>query len=186
MTTTTITTKEEIKTPLIENLTCNIIINIVDEKQMTFHVTRVPNAKPGRDSTDIEIYGMQGIPADVLAPHYGEEEEEVPAKALKIGTPSPNAVGVGYPPNFGVRPQFLRPPVSMLHAGWSVPPRPQPWYPQYSAGSAPPPPMGLPSQPLFPVQNIRPAMVSMAPPMGLPPSVPINPPGLTAVPNILL
>lgn len=34
---------------------------------------RVPNAKTGRESTDIEIYGMQGIPPDVLAAHYGEE-----------------------------------------------------------------------------------------------------------------
>lgn len=34
---------------------------------------RVPNAKSGRESTDIEIYGMQGIPPDVLAAHYGEE-----------------------------------------------------------------------------------------------------------------
>lgn len=39
-------------------------------------VYRVPNAKPGRESTDIEIYGMQGIPPDVLAAHYGEEGEE--------------------------------------------------------------------------------------------------------------
>jgi hypothetical protein len=37
---------------------------------------RVPNAKPGRESTDIEIYGMQGIPPDVLAAHYGEEGED--------------------------------------------------------------------------------------------------------------
>ena len=34
---------------------------------------RVPNAKEGRESTDIEIYGMQGIPPDVLASHYGDE-----------------------------------------------------------------------------------------------------------------
>ena len=34
---------------------------------------RVPNAKDGRDSTDIEIYGMQGIPPHLLAAHYGEE-----------------------------------------------------------------------------------------------------------------
>ena len=33
---------------------------------------RVPNAKPERDSTEIEIFGMQGIPSDVLAAHYGE------------------------------------------------------------------------------------------------------------------
>lgn len=34
---------------------------------------RVPNAKEGRESTDIEIYGMEGIPPDALAAHYGEE-----------------------------------------------------------------------------------------------------------------
>lgn len=34
---------------------------------------RVPNAKAGKESTDIEIYGMQGIPPDVLAAHYGDE-----------------------------------------------------------------------------------------------------------------
>lgn len=33
---------------------------------------RVPNAKPDRESTEIEIFGMQGIPAHVLAAHYGE------------------------------------------------------------------------------------------------------------------
>lgn len=33
---------------------------------------RVPNAKEGRESTDIEIYGMQGIPADAMTAHYGE------------------------------------------------------------------------------------------------------------------
>lgn len=33
---------------------------------------RVPNAKPERESTEIEIFGMQGIPPDVLAAHYGE------------------------------------------------------------------------------------------------------------------
>ena len=33
---------------------------------------RVPNAKLGRESTDIEIFGMQGIPPEILAAHYGE------------------------------------------------------------------------------------------------------------------
>ncbi|XP_075073868.1 uncharacterized protein LOC107819835 isoform X5 [Nicotiana tabacum] len=36
-------------------------------------LVRVPNAKASRESTDIEVYGMQGIPPDVLAAHYGEE-----------------------------------------------------------------------------------------------------------------
>ncbi|KAI4978366.1 hypothetical protein ZWY2020_014920 [Hordeum vulgare] len=35
-------------------------------------VTKAPNAKPERDSTEIEIFGMQGIPSDVLDAHYGE------------------------------------------------------------------------------------------------------------------
>lgn len=43
----------------------------------SFFATRVPNAKEGRDSTDIEIYGMQGIPPDVLAAHYGEEGKKL-------------------------------------------------------------------------------------------------------------
>jgi hypothetical protein len=43
---------------------------------MSSSFDRVPNAKPGRESTDIEIYGMQGIPPDVLAAHYGEEGED--------------------------------------------------------------------------------------------------------------
>jgi hypothetical protein len=33
---------------------------------------RVPNAKPDRESTEIEIFGMQGVPSEILAAHYGE------------------------------------------------------------------------------------------------------------------
>ncbi|KAF3779449.1 SUPPRESSOR OF FRI 4 protein [Nymphaea thermarum] len=69
-------------------------------------VTKVPNAKPGRESTEIEIYGMQGIPADVLAAHYGDQDEELQTKVAKVEvhTPGlvsnliPGAVGVGLPP----------------------------------------------------------------------------------------
>lgn len=45
---------------------------------------RVPNAKPGRESTDIEIYGMQGIPPDILAAHYGEEGKELDLFCFKL------------------------------------------------------------------------------------------------------
>lgn len=62
-------------------------------------------------------------------------------------------------------------------AGWQVPPRPQPWYPQHPAVSAPPPGQaGLPPQPLFPVHNIRP---SAAPPV-IQPSLSVTPPGMPA------
>lgn len=64
-------------------------------------------------------------------------------------------------------------------AGWGVPSRPQSWYPQHPGVSVPPPPLGLPPQPLFPVQSMRPPMPSTVPP-GLQPPVPITPPGLPA------
>jgi hypothetical protein len=39
------------------------------------HSFRVPNAKPGRDSTELEIFGMEGIPL--------EEDPEQAAKKQK-------------------------------------------------------------------------------------------------------
>ncbi|XP_060191684.1 protein SUPPRESSOR OF FRI 4 isoform X3 [Lycium barbarum] len=84
------------------------------------------------------------------------------------------------------------PAVPMPPAGWPVPPRHPPWYPQYPAGSVPPAaPMGLPQQPLFPVQNVRPPMPATAPPTlvappGLPTSTPpvsVSQPLFPVVPN---
>lgn len=150
-------------------------------------VSKVPNAKTGRESTDIEIYGMQGIPADVLAAHYGEEDEDGPAKVAKVEIPS-SQVGPGvipgslYPPQstIGAMQSIYNPALPVPRAGWPGPPRPQPWYPQHPAVSVPPSaPLGMVQQPLFPVQNLRPSMPSTAPP-GLQPSFPIAPPGLSA------
>ncbi|KAL3616682.1 Protein SUPPRESSOR OF FRI 4 [Castilleja foliolosa] len=151
-------------------------------------VAKVPNAKPGRESTEIEIYGMQGIPPDVLASYYGEEEEDTPSKAAKFDLPTPQivggmmpgSVGRGYPPppNFGQMPPLYNPRIPMPQMGWQVPPRPQPWYPQHPALSITPGQVGLPHQPLFPVHNVRPPMVSGTP--GLQPSLPITPPGMPA------
>ncbi|KAH0772103.1 hypothetical protein KY290_016084, partial [Solanum tuberosum] len=158
-------------------------------------VSQVPNAKPGRESTDIEVYGMQGIPSDVLAAHYGEEEDESPAKTAKVDIPSSQYLGgaiPGYPPRatFGAVPPLYNPALPMPPAGWSVPPRHLPWYSQYPAVSVPPPAlMGLPQQPLFPVQNMRPPMPATAQPMlvappGLPaPPVPVSQPLFPVVPN---
>ncbi|GAB4848187.1 hypothetical protein Ancab_002854 [Ancistrocladus abbreviatus] len=74
------------------------------------NVTKVPNAKPDRESTEIEIYGMQGIPPDILAAHYGDQEEETPSKSVKVDVPTtnlvggimPRAVGVGFPPHSNI------------------------------------------------------------------------------------
>ncbi|GJM99541.1 hypothetical protein PR202_ga16650 [Eleusine coracana subsp. coracana] len=75
-------------------------------------VTKVPNAKPGRESTEIEIFGMQGIPADVLAAHYGEEEDPS-SKVARVEVPQvrpvvmpTNPLGMPFPPRpaYGVAP----------------------------------------------------------------------------------
>lgn len=66
---------------------------------------------------------------------------------------------------------------------WTVPPRPQPWYPQHSAMPVPPAPLGYAQQPLFPVQNVRPPL----PPSTSPAlqSAHITPPGLpTSTPPV--
>ncbi|KAK3432432.1 hypothetical protein EUGRSUZ_E04313 [Eucalyptus grandis] len=154
-------------------------------------VTKVPNAKPGRESTEIEIYGMQGIPPDVLAAHYGEEDEEAPSKAAKVEPRSaplapnivPGALGVRYPPQptLGAVPPVYNA-LSVPPGGWAIPPRPQPWFPPYPAVSHPPPmPAPLPpmQQPLFPVPTAVPSTSSAT----YPSSLQITPPGLPSSSN---
>lgn len=139
-------------------------------------VNKVPNAKEGRESTEIEIYGMQGIPDDVYAAHYGDEEEDNPSKIAKVEIPSPHvagiapgSLGVSYPPQstLGMMQSIYNPALQMRPAGWPAPPRPQSWYPQHSGVSVPQQAaLGLVQQPLFPVQNSRPPslMSPIAPP----------------------
>ncbi|XWS40481.1 hypothetical protein CRYUN_Cryun18bG0143700 [Craigia yunnanensis] len=170
-----------------------MVIHVLQVHKET--VTKVPNAKPGRESTDIEIYGMQGIPPDVLAAHYGGEEEEAPSKAAKVGIPSAQLVGVlvpgplavGYPPQStlgAVRPVYNAA-VPVPPAGWAVPPRVQPWFPRHPAVSVPSSaPMGYVQQPLFPVQNVRPPLAVASTSPALQPSQ-IAPPGLpTSTPTL--
>lgn len=149
-------------------------------------VSKVPNAKEGRESTDIEIYGMQGIPPDVLAAHYGEEDNDNPTKVGKLANPSHVGVvpgSLGYPPS--TMQSLYNPGLAVPRAGWPVPPRPQPWFTQNPVGSVPPAPLGMVQQPLFPVQTMRPP-ISTAPP-GLQTSFPVPPPGLpTSSPSVLV
>ncbi|KAF5944657.1 hypothetical protein HYC85_018734 [Camellia sinensis] len=141
-------------------------------------ITKVPNAKPGRESTDIEIYGMQGIPPDVLAAHYGEEEDDVPSKLAKVEIPSsvpPGSLGAGFPPpsTLGTMQPIYNPALMVRPPGWPVPPRPQPWFP----------PLGSIQPPLFPVQNMRPSVPPATSP-AFQMSLPIAPPGLPPAPPI--
>ncbi|VFQ83390.1 unnamed protein product [Cuscuta campestris] len=154
-------------------------------------VTKVPNAKSGRESTEIEIYGMQGIPPDVLAAHYGEEEEGTPSKAAKAGVSAPQYVGgvlpgsfpAAYPPHatLGPGPPMYSTGMPIPRAGWAAPPRPQMWYSQYPSVSAlPPQSLSMPQLPLFPVQNVRLPVSSTVPPTTSQPSFAITPPGMQA------
>ncbi|KAJ4982189.1 hypothetical protein NE237_033026 [Protea cynaroides] len=149
-------------------------------------VTKVPNAKPDRESTEIEIFGMQGIPPDVLAAHYGEQDEDTPSKIAKVEIPTPKigavvpgALGVGFPPqsSLGAMQSIYNSALAVPPSGWSAPPRPQPWFPQYPRVSVPPAaPLGLAQQPLFPIQTGQPPLSSAISPHQ--PSFPITPPGL--------
>lgn len=63
-------------------------------------------------------------------------------------------------------------------SGWSVPARPQPWFPQHPAVPLPPAvPMGLTQQPLFPIESVKPSLSSSTSP-ALQPPFQITPPGL--------
>ncbi|CAF2229579.1 protein SUPPRESSOR OF FRI 4-like isoform X1 [Brassica napus] len=142
-----------------------MVIHVLQVHKET--VTKVPNAKDGRDSTDIEIYGMQGIPPHLLAAHYGEEEEESLAKVAKVEIPSvplgaavPRPYGTVYQPQQvpgAVRPLYY-PGASVRPPGpaWPMPPPPQQWYPHNPAVSVHPPAhLGYhPPQQLFPVHGM--------------------------------
>nr|CAB3454252.1 unnamed protein product [Digitaria exilis] len=167
-------------------------------------VTKVPNAKPDRESTDIEIFGMQGIPAHVLAAHYGEEEDPS-AKVAKVEVPQvrpvimpTNSLGMAFPPRpaYGVAPPIYNPALNPLMARppiWPTPPA-QAWYPQQAgypqqamyqqpAVSVAPVVAGLPpQQPLFPIQNV-PAPMTSAPANVLQTSFPMAPPGVPSPVN---
>ncbi|KAJ4975179.1 hypothetical protein NE237_000285 [Protea cynaroides] len=150
------------------------------------NVTKVPNAKPDRESTEIEIFGMQGIPPDILAAHYGEQDEDAPSKTakleiptLKLGSVVPGAVGVGFPPqsSLGAVQSIYNSALAVPPSGWPVPPRPQPWFSQHPAVSVPPAaPLGLAQQPLFPIQTGQSPLLSTTSPHQ--PPFPITPPGL--------
>lgn len=43
---------------------------------LTASGNRVPNAKPERESIELEIFGMEGIPPELLAAHEGNVEKD--------------------------------------------------------------------------------------------------------------
>ncbi|KXS18966.1 hypothetical protein M427DRAFT_132460 [Gonapodya prolifera JEL478] len=135
------------------------------------NLTKIENTLAGRDSPDIEIFGMEGVPEEDLAKHL-EEIEGGSGNGLDLkrdgaafpGMP-PMAFGLGPP----APPMGFPPP--MMHG---MPPRP---------GFPPMPPFGMPMRPgmpppPFPMMpgGFPPFPLAGGPPMpGAPPGMP--PPG---------
>ncbi|KAJ6802119.1 protein SUPPRESSOR OF FRI 4 [Iris pallida] len=150
-------------------------------------VTKVPNAKPERESTEIEIFGMQGIPPEILAEHYGEEEDasSKQAKVEMLTTGLVSGVvprpGFGFPPpqTYGAVPPFYNAgPMGMRPPTWPVTAQPQTWFPPHTAAPVPPP-LGLAHhQPLFPIQNTTPLAASSG--LGIQPSFQVGLSGLAS------
>ncbi|KAK9819978.1 hypothetical protein WJX72_004721 [[Myrmecia] bisecta] len=148
----------------------------------------VPNAKPGRESTEFEIFGMAGVPEGMQPgdPLPAEDEAGPAAKAGRTEGPGGPA---GMPP-----PPVLLPPGSLPPAGGPpggmphFPPQQQgpPGYAGFPGYARPPPPFGMPGGPPGgPMQ--RPAFPMMPPPgaLGMPggPRPPFGPPGSMPMPH---
>ncbi|GLJ24902.1 hypothetical protein SUGI_0476480 [Cryptomeria japonica] len=163
-------------------------------------VTKVPNAKPDRESTEIDIFGMEGIPPEILAAHDEEHDDEKPSKVAKVEVPPSGFGGIGLGPtgiNLPTQPTYSGVP-SLYAPPPSVPVRPQLWpapspssqhwssTPPAIPGQPPlmpirPPQVPQPPQPLFPIQNVYPAFSnsvatsSQAPVLQRPPQLPSQP-----------
>jgi len=132
---------------------------------------KIPNALPGKDTTEIEIFGMEGVPEDDLLAHEGLTPEEIKKAKLEREIEEGNApawpgglLPTPYVPGFVPGP-FMRPPMfpgaRPPVPGWGGPPVPLP-RPGYPGGSLPipvpltslpnmgMPPVGSPSRPFPP------------------------------------
>ncbi|GMS97041.1 hypothetical protein PENTCL1PPCAC_19215 [Pristionchus entomophagus] len=130
-------------------------------------IDKIPGAVVGRDSTEVEIYGMQGIPDD--ATRGGFEFEDMGGAAKR-----PRMDMMGMPPGMGGM-------MPGMHGGGGGPPV------AGMPGGAPPfpgmPPFGMHGMPPFPPRKFipDPGMPGMPPPPFMPPGFmggrPGGPPG---------
>lgn len=95
-------------------------------------VTKVPYAIPGRDSTEITIYGMEGMPEGATRGRTNEDQEEPASKQSRLS-------GYGGSVMSGMG-------ASGMYGGY--PPMP-PMPPQYGSGGQPPMPYGTPPMPPY-------------------------------------
>lgn len=105
---------------------------------------KIPNALPNRNNTDIEIYGMEGIPeVDLRLHETGRAGDATGDAALPL------------PPSVVPPPPMI--PAPSLPAGIPPPPGFPPMPPGLSGVPPPPPPPGYPMLPIPPPPGIFPA-----------------------------
>lgn len=123
-------------------------------------IDKIPAALPGRDSVEIEVYGMEGIPPD------DDRDGPPQAKHPKLPTssiPTPSMPPVSAPP-FGM--PGMVPPFGAVPG--MMPPMPY--------GGFPPMPMGIPMRmPMMPGQIPMPAQIPTPISVPLPSQAPPNP-----------
>eukprot|EP00736_Rhodelphis_marinus_P014234 Rmarinus@m.27491 len=164
------------------NKKLNMISSLLVHAQQVHktNITKVPNAIKGRDTTTIEIFGMEGVPEDDLeAKRIEMRGGEPPAKKPKVE----EADVTGLPP--GVIPAV--PGVAVVPAPFPAAPLPPGSIPgaPYPGAQAPPgmPPYGAPPpmRPMGPPGMVPPHMM---PPHLRPPGAPgaVPPPGMPGAP----
>ncbi|EIE18094.1 hypothetical protein COCSUDRAFT_68416 [Coccomyxa subellipsoidea C-169] len=136
-----------------------------------FTLDKVPAAIPGKDSIDLEVFGMSGVPEGASPGILTPEEDEPASKAAKVDAPGPTAPlqppqphhppfngGLPIMPPRPLLPPPMRPPL-MATPGFPFGIPPSAGHPGPYPGVAPPwppPPFlhGLPPQPTGPLQQV--------------------------------
>lgn len=146
----------------------------------------VPNAITGRESTEYEIFGMEGIPDE------DDSANEDPSKKARLELPLPGAPWSQFPGATGAYP---KPPAQLPYpnTGYSRPPYPGAQYPQpsypkppipqapYSVPVATPPPLLMTNGTSLVSPPSRPSVGFTAPlPIGTPPLPAVSTPAFAA------
>ncbi|VDP14101.1 unnamed protein product [Onchocerca flexuosa] len=129
---------------------------------LAIHCMQIPAALPGKDSVEIEVYGMEGIPDDA-------QEETAKKESKNTTTPVPPLIAP-FP--------MLPPGIPPMIPGF--PPLPPSGMPPFGPPFIPAPPRALPPLPVVPPGSAQPALTSMSLPSRVPlPNGPMGVPGIS-------
>jgi len=152
---------------------------------------KIENALPGRDGYEVEIFGMEGIPAPDVADYKRRKEIELGLQIGSISQPQSKRAKVenkvisqselkvqleAHKALMGANDAPTAPDGAALNSATVYNAEPQ----TYSAPAAPAmPPMGMPGMPSFPPGGFGPPGMPGAPPVGFPgPPPPVGFPGM--------